>query len=158
MTDDLDPKLREFEAKLRRLKPLQVGCRPPGGNVGDSRPAPGRRIDVPVGYRRPIARRSIAYLLTAAVAVLALVCLLPLQQPPEQASEPLLPSAVSCLPSPSMRQQLAELLDEMNVAELPTVKPEYPVVEIVVQTTAPQIATPTFERIRWRMDEEMLLF
>jgi len=58
-----------------------------------------------------------------------------------------------------MRQQLAALLDEMNVAELPMVaKREYSVVEIVVQTSPSQIATPTFERVRWRMEGEMLMF
>jgi len=74
-------------------------------------------------------------------------------------TDPLLPSAVCRLPSPNMRQQLVQLLDEMNVAELPIVaKREYPVVEIVVQTSPPQIATPTFERVRWRVEEEMLMF
>ena len=175
MTDDLDPKLQELEAKLRRLKPLAVGCRPPGGNVGDSR----LRCRVP----HTTARRSVAYLRTAyilgatAATILVLVWLLP-QNPPQPLPpivEPMivaneLPSALcrlpsNTMPSPTMRQQLAELLDEMNVAELPTVKPEYPVVEIVVQTESVSRYTGTengrpqqrFERTRWRYDEEMLM-
>ncbi|MCL2711029.1 MAG: hypothetical protein FWE95_09135 [Planctomycetaceae bacterium] len=40
----------------------QVGCRPPGGNVGDSRLACRSLFGMPVGCRRPIARRSIDYL------------------------------------------------------------------------------------------------
>jgi len=38
-----------------------VGCRPPGGNIGDSRLITGKRVGAPVGYRRPITRWSIGY-------------------------------------------------------------------------------------------------
>ena len=68
------------------------------------------------------------------------------------------------MPSPTMRQQLAELLDEMNVAELPAVKPEYPVVEIVVQTESVSRYTGTENRRpqefgfrRALFEEEMLM-
>jgi len=158
MTDDLDPKLREFEAKLRQLRPF----------VEDSRrqTADGSRFSRYTG----IVPRCIA---ATAATVLALIWLIPQPQPTEQVlhitSQPipeiadLLPSAVCRPPSPNMRQQLAELLDEMNVAELPTVaKQEYPVVKIVVQTNPPQVVTPMVmpmgEHMRWRVDEDMLIF
>ena len=173
MTDELDPKLRELEAKLRRLKPF----------VGDGRrqTADGSRRKRCGSISAAVCGQPSAVLATAAT-ILALVWWFP-QQPPTQqglpiayqtildtmtaaTTDPLLPSAVcrlpssACrLPSPNMRQQLAQLLDEMNVAELPMVaKREYPVVEIVVQTSPPPMDMPTLERMRWRFDEQMLMF
>ena len=199
MTDDLDPKLRELEVNLRRLKPLDVnplslweraGVR--GGELAKGDEA----LTLTLSQReRGRSFRRIAYLLGAtATTILALVWLFPQNQPqsskntvipaipviPAQAgiqTEDVLPLFLaprlrggdeekfvailaSRSPSPTMRQQLAELLDEMNVAELPTVKPEYPVVEIVVQErqqTADGRQQQRFERTRWRYDEEMFM-
>jgi len=165
MTDDLPPKLREFEAKLRQLKPLEPSFVP---FVEPLRPSWLDFTTKSTKVSQRAQRRIIAVLATAAT-ILAIVWLIPQQQPTEQVihitSQPipetaeLLPSAISPLPSSNMRQQLAELLDEMNVAELQTVaKREYPVVEIVVQTNPPQIVMPMGERMRWRWEEEMLIF
>jgi len=147
MTDELDPKLRELEAKLRRLKPF----------VGDGRLQTADRSRFS-RYTGVVSR----YILATAATVLVLVWLFPQKPPTEQVFEPLLPSAVCRLPSANMRQQLAELLDEMNVAELPAAtKPVYPVVEIVVQTTVrPQTADGRrleFSIRRNLFDEEMLM-
>ena len=212
MTDDLDPKLRELEVNLRRLKPLDVnplslweraGVR--GGELakGDealtltlSQRERGRSSTLAQRVRGRGFRRT-AYILSAiAATILALVWLFPQNQPqpqspkntviPAQAgiqTEDVLPLFLAprlrggdeetfvvilasrlpsnTMPSPTMRQQLAELLDEMNVAELPMIaKPEYPVVEIVVQErqqTADGRPQQRFERTRWRYDEEMLM-
>ena len=159
MTDDLDPKLRELEAKLRQLKPFH----------GDGRRQTADRSNF--SRYTGVVRR---YVLATSAIVLFVVCLISQREPqlPEPPTvEPMivaneLPSVVcrlpsNTMPSPTMRQQLAELLDEMNVAELPMVaKPEYPVVEIVVQDrrqTADGRPQQRFERTRWRYDEEMLM-
>ena len=158
MTDDLPPKLREFEAKLRQLKPFCLTTENTENARRARRNVPNLRV-----FREPSVPSVVKIALATAATILALVWLFPQPQPTEQVSVPLLPSAVCRLPSPvaadplpssNMRQQLAELLDEMNVAELQTVaKREYPVVEIVVQTNPPQVVTPMGERIRWRWDE-----
>jgi len=157
MTDDLDPKLRELEVNLRRLKPFR----------GDGRRQTADRSNF--SRYTGVVRR---YVLATSAIVLFVVCLISQREP--QLPEPtvvaipdsLLPSAVcrlpsNTMPSPTMRQQLAKLLDEMNVAELPMIaKPEYPVVEIVVQErqqTADGRPQQRFERTRWRYDEEMLM-
>ena len=129
MTDELDPKLREFEAKLRRLKPYSAD--------GRRQTADGRRQFV--GGRR----RKFVVVCVAAAIVLLVICLIPVLLPPSNppsavsSADYRLPSAVSSadchLPSQSLRQQLVQLLDEMNVANpIAETKPEYPVVEIVV--------------------------
>jgi len=186
MTDELDPKLRELEAKLRQLKPLEVDCRPPLGkptrrplspweragvrafpatNTPHPNPLPlgeGTKNESLSGGEGTWMRAGYALLATAAT-ILVIVSLIPKQPQPVVFPPPIEPlviaEAANPLPSPNIRQQLAELFDEMNVADLPAVaKREYPVVEIVVQTTPPRIIKPTFERVRWRVEEEMLMF
>jgi len=63
----LPQRTRKKAQRTQRNKTVipKVDCRPPGGNVGESRPAHERRIGTPVGCRRPIARRSMGYLLFA---------------------------------------------------------------------------------------------
>jgi len=168
MTDELDPKLQDFEAKLRRMKPLEsekVGCLPPGGNVGDSRLWSGERPpNFQCGVPHATARRSVAYqpvcVLVAAAAVLAIICLIP-----QPNTIPLTPPASNLQSEPSslqppasslaLRQQLALLLDEMAVANpVAETKPEYPVVEIVVcDSPLPRNVAPSFGRMRLRGDE-----
>ena len=158
MTTELDPKLREFETKLRQLKPLAVASRneqqpiraatgrsrlqsQPSGCGSDSLSSP--------GGRRPIYRIA-AYALATATAATVIVWLTPQPQP-----LPVLPQveptivAVVAVPtplptaSPTMRQQLAALLDEMNVADpIAETKPVYPVVEIVVCDAPPKATVP----------------
>jgi hypothetical protein len=161
MTDDLDPKLRELEANLRRLKPFR----------GDGRRQTADRSNF--SRYTGVVRR---YVLATSAIVLFVVCLIPQREP--QLPEPtvvaipdsLLPSAVcplpsDTMPSPTMRQQLTELLAEMNVAELSTVaKVEYPVVEIVVQAESVSRYSGTengrpqkFSFRRTLYDEEMLM-
>jgi hypothetical protein len=122
MTAELDPKLRDFEAKLRRLKPLAS------------------RSGVPAKWtlaKFAAVCRLPSAVCAAAVILLAIVCLIPRQQP--QPVPPMvelaIPVAVKTVSEelPTMRQQLAQLLDEMNVADaVPEKKPVYPVVEIAV--------------------------
>jgi hypothetical protein len=114
MTDD-------FESKLRRLKPFR----------GDGRrqTADGRRF------------RRIAYALVAVAAtVLVIVCLIPQQEKLQNAKTTVIPAKAGIqtldVVSPKMRQQLAQLLDEMSVANpIAEEKPVYPVVEIAVRET-----------------------
>jgi hypothetical protein len=103
--------------------------------------------------------------------VLALVCLFsqpqPLPIPPVVeltfVVDPL-PSAVCRLPSPSIRQQLAELLDEMTVADpIAEKKPVYPVVEIAVcgegvrrqelGDRSLEAGVRRWEHTRWRLED-----
>ena len=239
MTDDLDPKLRELEANLRRLKPLDVSPLSlrerangkPSLPLGEGRGEGFLRSEYPLTLtlsqrergrsstlsqcstlfqRSTLAQRvrgrgfrRTAYIVGATAAtILALVWLFPQNQPqsskntvipaipviPAQAgiqTEDVLPIFLAprlrggdeetfvvilasrlpsdTIPSPTMRQQLAELLDEMNVAELPTVaKQEYPVVEIVVQTSEIRRQTADgrpqeFSFRRTLFDDEMLM-
>gem|GEM_PF-2098214 len=182
MTDKLDPKLQEFEAKLRRLKPLdvarykKVGCRPPGGNVRysarDTEHASSRLSPTqPPGGRLPTYRIAAYALATAAMAIVVIVWLTPQPQPLSVLPqiEPTIVTVVtvskpfqttSPITSPTMRQQLAELLDEMNVSDpIAEEKPNYPVVEIVVCDAPPKPTMPLpFERPWFRgvMEQEML--
>ncbi|MCL2004944.1 MAG: hypothetical protein FWG73_02160 [Planctomycetaceae bacterium] len=131
MTDELNPKLREFEAKLRQLKPLDVV----------------RCAKRTADCRRPSFRpRIAAYALATATLAILVVCLLPQPQPVQTQFEPavVLATAPQALPttSPSIRQQFAQLLDELYVANsIAAAKPSYPVVEIVV-CDAPAKRTP----------------
>ena len=147
MTDKLDPKLQEFEAKLRRLKPLDVSRQKRGWSAAQS-PGSG-------------AYRIAAYALAAATAAMVIVWLTPQPQPllvlPQ--IEPTVVAAVTVpkpltTTSPTMRQQLAALLDEMNVADpIAETKPVYSVVEIVVCNAPPKatVLLPV-ERVRFRGD------
>ena len=131
MTDDLDPKLRDFESKLRRLKPLS--------RDGRRQTADGSR------FRRH-SRVFRRYILATAVTVLAIVCLLPQRQPqPSPVSSPMTGEPVAPVvlvavsvseKLPTMRQQLTQLLGEIDVADaVPEKPPVYPVVEIAVCET-----------------------
>jgi len=156
MPNDLDPKLRELEAQLRRLKPFR--------RDGRRQSADSRRL-----------RRIVAAVITTAATVLILVCLYPqppvlppvFQPIPESvlvATTDPLPSAVCRLPSPSMRQQLTELLDEMTVADpIAEKQPIYPVVEIAVCAEGVrrqelgdrslEAGVRRWEHTRWQMED-----
>ena len=140
MTDELDPKLQELESQLRRLKPAR--------RDGRRQTADGRRL-----------RRIIYALVTT--AALAFVVVFQIQQPREPATvSPVitdsLPSAVCRLPSNSLRQQLAELLDEMTVADsIAEKQPVYPVVEIAVCQEGgrrQETGVRRWEHARWQME------
>lgn len=148
MNDELDPKLQEFEAKLRRLKPYSV---PP-----PSRP--------PRDWKRMI----VYALATTATALIVWLATSP--QEPGAFSEPgasppgdVALSRGSALrgltpPARSMREQLKQLLDEMDVADpVAEKKPKYPVIEIAVSDAPPkENISPPFERLRLRFDEHEL--
>ncbi len=144
MTDELDPKLREFETRLRRLKPY---C------VSPSRP--------PRDWKRIIA----CTLATTATA-LAIVCMTPTSQDPSGAPSggiasskvPLHQGLTPPAPASTMRQQLTRLLAEMDVTNpVAERKPEYPVIEIAVNDAPPkENISPPFERLRLRFDDHEL--
>ena len=166
MNDELDPKLREFEAKLRRLKPFCEDGRRLELD-GSRQTADGSRFFS--RYSGVLLRYALP---TAAAIVLAVVYLIPQPHPavcrlptadfnppsavnnePSTVFHP--PSAVCRLPSATLRQQLAQLLDEMTVANpVAETKPEYQVVEIVVcNSPAPRVVAPSFGQMRFRGDE-----
>ena len=143
MNDELNPKLREFEAKLRKLRPLDVSppfCRPP------------RRRNVYV-----LAAAS-----TVAAVVLAVVCLVPPpKEPVSLPSPPQIEPAVAVVPAKGLtiRQQLTQLLGEMNIATpIAEKRPEYPVVEIAVcNAPPPKIVESSVGRLPLRREEQMLM-
>jgi len=142
MTDELDPKLRELEAKLRQLKPTVAF----DDTVAGSRLSSSRLPSIRRHSRRLSAAvcRLLSAVSLAAVTVLAVVCLIP-QRQPQPTVLPVLPPKVepvalaNAVPQrqptfSTMRQQFTQLLDEMHVANLPAEKkPVYPVIEIVVR-------------------------
>jgi len=146
MNDELDPKLQEFEAKLRRLKPLTVA-----GSVSDrlERPKTGR-----------LRSRLLFGVLVTAAIVLIVICLIPPSEPLPVSSPlppPVEPVVIAPKPFPTMRQQLGQLLDEMRVAKGPEEKQaEYPVVEIAVCNSPVSTVNPPFERTRWRIEEQLM--
>ncbi len=147
MNDELDPKLQEFEAKLRRLKPYSV---PP-----PSRP--------PRDWKR-----MIVYALATTTTAIAIVCMTSPQEPggiqEPGVSAPgcvvfskvptirgLTPPALEMLTppalAPTMRQQLQLLLDEMEVAHpVAERKPEYSVVEIAIDYSSNEPGTESVLR------------
>ena len=121
--------------------------------------------------RLPTYRIAAYALATAAMAIVVIVWLTPQPQPLSVLPqiEPTIVTVVtvskpfqttSPITSPTMRQQLAELLDEMNVSDpIAEEKPNYPVVEIVVCDAPPKPTMPLpFERPWFRgvMEQEML--
>jgi len=127
MNDELNPKLREFEEKLRRLKPLDVASLR-------------LKTGVPAKCRWERAVRPIVYALLTTAAALVIVCLIPQPHTEHIAPPRPTPQASRSTPYafPTMRQQLAQLFDEMNVAApIAETKPEYRVVEIVVCDAPP---------------------
>ena len=145
MTEKLNPKLQEFEAKLRQLKPLNT-------SIPLQRPS---RF-----YRFHNWHRIAACVL--AITAIVIVWLTPRPQPlpvlPQ--IEPTVVAAVAIpKPFPTVRQQFAQLLDEMNVADpIAEMKPVYSVIEIVVCNTLPEpIAPLPIERLRFRMLEQETL-
>ena len=150
MTDELDPKLRELEAKLRRLKPATA-------NVQRHR-----------RHSRWLPSVAVCRLLSAvsltATTVLVLVCLIPQRQPTVTVSVVESVAVADPVPQyqaafPTMRQQLTQLLDEMDVADQSAAKtPEYPVIEIVVRNSpAQQSVVPPFRRWRWE-EYDLIMF
>jgi len=128
MTDELPPELRDFETKLRQLRPLNVSA--------------------PLVRRSRQWKRLAASLWATAATILAIVCLIPQRQP-----QPLPPQCY-----PVMQQQLADLLGEMHIADaVPKKKPVYPVVEIAVNDAPPQrTAMPPSSWSRRLFEEELL--
>ena len=166
MTTELDPKLRKFEAKLRQLKPLDVARHSRASGNPDNRLCSlDSRLRGNDGVFAHYWHRIAGYVLaTTVTAVLVIVWFTPQPQPLPPHVEPTIVAVVAVpqsfpTTSPTMRQQLAALLDEMNVANpIAETKPVYPVVEIVVCDAPPKATVPVpRERVRFRGAEQALL-
>ena len=127
MTDELDPKLREFEAKLRRLKPLKPGialCYIPGSLFSryayDSLklllPLTAASLLVSVWFFMPDVVKNEAEI-PLEVAVVEMM------KPPRSISPPVFPT---------VWQMSIEILEEIQPATPRKMVPDYPVIELTV--------------------------
>jgi antitoxin (DNA-binding transcriptional repressor) of toxin-antitoxin stability system len=140
MTEDLDPKLQEFESKLRRLKPLECESLRPLRLCGKNK-----------NYRRGAKyAKGAAWFCATAIAVLVIVCLIPEPQSVVPKVEQIVVNEPPITP-PTIRQQLTQMIDEMYAGvPITDTKPVYPVVEIVVcDASVRQEALPTMYSRVW---------
>jgi len=183
--DELDPELKQFEEKLRSLKPAAIsyefahksgGCQPAGvpAITPSRRKKRGKNVrndtasGAPAGLHPPLMRYVVA-----GVALVLVFCLIHFRSGEEQVviSPPAIEIAVTYVPETreievfarsNVRTMLNDLLSELPVANVSERATDYPVVTLIASNSAQERGGISQEAPRWRhqrmFDDEMWIF